>query len=82
MAADLTDAQVEQLLAACGLVPPPKYRGGRPRLPIAHGTTAGARTHQRRGEAACGPCARAMRQYQRQRYARLTARQPTTEGAP
>lgn len=70
MSAHLTDAQVEELLKACGLVPPPKYRGGRPRLPIAHGTTAGARAHQRRGEAACGDCARAMRAYQRDHYAK------------
>ena len=74
MAADLTDAQVEALLKACGLVPPPKYRGGRPQLPITHGTTAGAHAHQRRREAACGDCARAIRQYQRDHYAKQKTR--------
>lgn len=115
MAADLTDAQIEALLAACGLkMPPPcgtvpaymrhlsiretpcqpcqatfqAARTGwaskpRRRQPIAHGTTAGARAHQARHEAACGPCANAIRQYRRDYDARrLTARQPTTEGAP
>ena len=74
MSTDLTDAQVEALLAACGLVRPQKYRGGRHKLPIAHGTTAGARAHQRAGEAACGPCARAMRAYQRDHYAKQKTR--------
>ena len=43
----------------------------RPR-PIKHGTPAGARAHQALHEAACGPCARAYRTYQRDRYAAKT----------
>jgi hypothetical protein len=37
--------------------------------PIKHGTTAGARAHQSRHEAVCGPCARAYRAYQNERRA-------------
>lgn len=37
----------------------------RRKQPIKHGTTAGARAHQARKEAACGECARAYRAYQR-----------------
>lgn len=37
--------------------------------PIKHGTPAGARTHQRRHEPACGPCARAYRAYQNEQRA-------------
>lgn len=42
-------------------------------LPIVHGTEAGARAHNRRGETACSMCRKAGRQAQARRRARKRA---------
>ncbi|GAQ52114.1 hypothetical protein [Streptomyces acidiscabies] len=48
--ADLTDAQLDDLIKAIGLKRP---RGGSQRKPIAHGTFRGARQHRYREEPLC-----------------------------
>lgn len=63
---DLTDAQLDELMAAIGLTPP-KPRGGSKRKPIAHGEFRGARQHRYRGEAPCEACRDAERAYQNDR---------------
>ncbi|MEU2062872.1 hypothetical protein [Streptomyces sp. NPDC013455] len=64
--ADLTDAELDQLIKAIGLKLP---RGGSLRKPIAHGTYRGARQHYYRKEPLCQPCRQAERDYQNARYA-------------
>lgn len=64
--ADLTDAELDQLIKAIGLKQP---RGGSQRKPIAHGTYRGARQHYYRKEPLCAACRQAERDYQNTRYA-------------
>ena len=51
-----------------------RQRGGPPREPKPHGTTAAARRHQRAGEEMCPPCREAWRAYQAEQYAKRKAR--------
>ena len=62
--ADLTDAELDQLIKDIGLKRP---RGGSARKPIAHGTFRGARQHRYRKEPLCQPCRDAENAYQRER---------------
>jgi hypothetical protein len=64
--AELTDAQLDQLIKDIGLKRP---RGGSQRKPIAHGTYRGARQHRYRKEPLCEQCRLAENAYQNQRYA-------------
>ncbi|SFK74903.1 hypothetical protein [Streptomyces pini] len=64
--AELTDAQLDELMEAIGLTPP-KNRGGSKRKPIAHGTYRGARQHYYRREPLCEECRDAERAYQAER---------------
>ncbi|MFJ1995269.1 hypothetical protein [Streptomyces asiaticus] len=57
---ELTDAQLDQLIADIGLKRP---RGGSQRKPIAHGTYKGARQHYYRREPLCDDCRQAERDY-------------------
>jgi hypothetical protein len=76
--ADLTDAQLEQLIKDIGLKRP---RGGSERKPIAHGTFKGARQHRYRKEPLCEPCRLAENAYQneRNRALRQTSRDVLAE---
>lgn len=65
--AELTDAELEQLVRAIGLKLP---RGGSLRKPIAHGTYRGAKQHRYRGEPLCEPCRKADSAYRAARHAR------------
>ncbi|MFI2033700.1 hypothetical protein ACH470_03210 [Streptomyces bottropensis] len=62
--AELTDAELDQLIKDIGLKRP---RGGSARKPIAHGTFKGARQHRYRREPLCEPCREAENAYQRER---------------
>ncbi|WP_442737905.1 hypothetical protein ACQUSN_07295 [Streptomyces pseudogriseolus] len=61
-----------QVLATCDDAQPAELRE-RGRRPITHGTEAGARTHNRRGERACSLCREAGRLAQQARRARKRA---------
>jgi hypothetical protein len=61
-----------QILAICGGASPGELHE-RPRRPISHGTEAGARAHNRRGERACSLCREAGRLAQQARRARKRA---------
>ncbi|MER6125376.1 hypothetical protein ABT173_22625 [Streptomyces sp. NPDC001795] len=61
-----------QVLAACEGARPGELRE-RGRRPITHGTEAGARAHNRRGEPACSLCREAGRLAQQTRRARKRA---------
>ncbi|HEX5567408.1 MAG TPA: hypothetical protein VFY14_10880 [Streptomyces sp.] len=63
---ELTDADLDDLMAAIGLTPP-KNRGGSKRKPITHGTYRGVKQHYYRGEKLCDDCRDAERAYQTQR---------------
>lgn len=66
--ANLTDAQLDELIAAIGLrETSATRRGGSKRKPIAHGTYRGARQHYYRKEPLCRPCRDAERAYQAER---------------
>lgn len=58
--ADLTDAELDQLIKAIGL----QRRPGPKPKPVAHGTYKGARQHRRRGQPPCDPCRLAENAYQ------------------
>lgn len=62
---DLTDTQLDQLIADIGLK---KNRGGSTRKPIAHGELRGAKQHRYRGEKPCERCRLAEAAYQRDRH--------------
>ncbi|MEU8560605.1 hypothetical protein AB0C45_03860 [Streptomyces cyaneofuscatus] len=61
-----------QVLATCDDAQPAELRE-RGRRPITHGTEAGARAHNRRGERACSLCREAGRLAQQARRARKRA---------
>ncbi|MBZ9641379.1 hypothetical protein [Streptomyces sp. PSKA30] len=61
-----------QVLATCNDAQPAELRE-RGRRPITHGTEAGARAHNRRGERACSLCREAGRLAQQARRARKRA---------
>lgn len=61
----LTDAQLDDMIAAIGLKRPV---GGSQRKPIAHGTPNGAKQHRYRKEPLCQPCRVAEAADQRERY--------------
>ncbi|MFE2289814.1 hypothetical protein [Streptomyces sp. NPDC059452] len=61
-----------QVLATCDNAQPAELRE-RGRRPITHGTEAGARAHNRRGERACSLCREAGRLAQQARRARKRA---------
>jgi WhiB family redox-sensing transcriptional regulator len=52
-----------------------KKRGRKPRRPVAHGTDAGYKQHQRRDEVACSPCVTAHRDAARLRAERRRAKE-------
>ncbi|MFI0530286.1 hypothetical protein ACH3XX_09580 [Streptomyces scabiei] len=62
--AELTDAELDQLIKDIGLKRP---RGGSARKPIAHGTLKGSRQHRYRKEPLCEPCRLAENAYQSER---------------
>lgn len=64
--AELTDAELDQLIKDIGLKRP---RGGSQRKPIAHGMYKGARQHRYRKEQLCERCRQAENAYQNERYA-------------
>lgn len=61
--AELTDAELDQLIKAIGLKRP---RGESQRKPIAHGTLRGSRQHRYRKEPLCEACHRAEAAYQKE----------------
>lgn len=73
--ADLTDAELDQLIKDIGLKRP---RGGSSRKPITHGTFRGARQHRYRKEPLCQPCRDAENAYQREQ----SAGKPRKKAAP
>ncbi|MEV8042423.1 hypothetical protein AB0P02_01080 [Streptomyces griseoluteus] len=62
--AELTDAELDQMIKDIGLKRP---RGGSELRPIAHGTFKGARQHRYRKEPLCEPCREAENAYTRER---------------
>lgn len=76
--ADLTDADLDQLIDAIGLKRP---RGGSKYKPIAHGTYRGARQHRYRNEPPCGPCRLAENAYQREMKQKARERKRAREQA-
>jgi hypothetical protein len=76
--ANLTDAELDQLIKDIGLKRP---RGGSERKPIGHGTYRGARQHYYRKEPLCEPCRQAERDYQNERYAEGKRRYGRNGGA-
>ncbi len=65
-----------KVLATCEGARPAELRESRRRRPIRHGTEAGARAHNRRGERACDRCREAGRLAQQVRRARKRAANP------
>lgn len=66
--AELTDAELDDLIAALGLTKS-NPRGGSQRKPIAHGEYRGYKQHIYRREEPCETCLQASRDYQRNKKA-------------